>query len=106
MGTSALAAADAVRGMALKQLLRVHGVREIFVSRERRIPVAEFLCVVMSLVVSALAPVMALWTGAALFGIPHVLSGIRHLGVRRKVHLVSKVMMVAGSVLGASLFFG
>ena len=96
-----LAAADGCRRSAFRLMLRLPGAREIFVSRERRIPVAEALCVAMATFTSLFFPVLSLWVGASLLGLPHVLSGIRHVSVRRSLHPLTKACIAVSIAVGA-----
>jgi hypothetical protein len=82
-------------------MLRLPGARGILVSRERRIPVAEGLCVAMATFTSLFFPVLSLWVGASLLGLPHVLSGIRHVGLRRSLHPMTKACIGASIAVGA-----
>lgn len=99
-------AADALRRGLLRRVLRVPGVRGVFVSPERRIPLAFGGAVAASLLLAVLHPVGLLLWGVALFGIPHVLSGVRHLALRRRLHPLSRVLCLTAVVLGAGLLFG
>jgi hypothetical protein len=82
-------------------MLRVPGARDIFVCRERRIPVAEALCVAMATFTSLFFPVVSLWVGASLLGLPHVLSGIRHVAVQRSLHPLTKACTAVSIAVGA-----
>lgn len=99
--TAILAVADGYRRSAFRLMLRVPGARDIFVSRERRIPVAEALCVAMATFTSLFFPVLSLWVGASLLGVPHVLSGIRHVAIRRSLHPLTKACIAVSIAVGA-----
>jgi hypothetical protein len=63
--------------------------------------VAEALCVAIATFTSLGFPVLSLWVGAALLGLPHVLSGIRHVAIRRSLHPLTKACIAASVILGA-----
>src|SRR4051794_5453512 len=98
--------ADVLRRELLRRVLRVPGVRGIFVCPERRIPWLSGGVVAASLLLAVLHPVGLLLWGVTLFGIPHVLSGVRHLALRRQLHPLSRVLCLSVVMLGVGLLFG
>ncbi len=100
---SSIALADGVRRLALKQTLKIPLAREVFVRPERRIPIVQLFCLITSLALSVVHPVLVLSLGASLLGVPHVVSGIRHIALRRSLHRLSLAMAVLGIGLGAVL---
>ncbi len=101
-----IAALDAVRRDALRVLFRARPLRAVFVDPRLRVPVGASLGLVVSFVVALCAPLFALWLGAALFGVPHVVSGVRHVAVRRKVERATLVLTVAAAGVGIAQLAG
>jgi hypothetical protein len=98
--SAVIAAADGWRRLALRLVLRGPGIRAIFIRPERRVPVAEALCVATAAATSVASPVVSLWLGASVLGLPHILSGIRHVAVRRSLHPLTRVCVLASVILG------
>ena len=106
MPVAAITIADDIRRSALKQLLKIPHARAAFISPSKRIPIAQIGCVTMAFLAAALQPILALSLGAALFGVPHVVSGARHLAVRRALHPLCRAMAVVTAGLGLLLLLG
>lgn len=94
--------ADRWRRGTLRTALRIPTVRRIFVRPELRIPIAAALTVVGSAAVSLASPALTLLLGAALFGVPHILSGLRHTALRRRVHPLTLGWVGVALVLGVA----
>jgi len=55
---------------------------------------------------AVLQPVLALSLGASLFGVPHLVSGARHIAVRRALHPLCRAMAFVTAGLGLLLLLG
>jgi hypothetical protein len=104
---------DGVRRPLLRAVVRVEPARRLFVVREERVLAGALVAVALSFAMAAWQPLIALWLGAALFGVPHVVAGVRQVAVRERlraptlaliaVALVVGVVELAGSVADAAL---
>ncbi len=101
-----ITALDAARRDALRIVLRARPIRAVFVDPRLRVPVGASLGLAVSFVAAVFAPLFALWLGAALFGVPHVVSGVRHVAVRRKVERATIVLTVAAAGVGVAQLAG
>jgi hypothetical protein len=101
-----LAVLDDVRGALLRTLMRVRPLRRVFVDPALRIPVAGVIAVAIAFVLAAWQPLVSLWLGAALFGVPHVLAGVRHVGVREGVTPLTRVACLGALVVGVAQLAG
>jgi hypothetical protein len=106
MPVAAITIADDIRRSTLKRLLRIPLARSAFISPSKRIPIAQFGCVTMAFLAAVLQPILALSVGASLFGAPHLVSGARHLAIRRSLHPLSRAMAVVTAGLGLLLLLG
>lgn len=75
---------DAARSSVLRALGRPG--RQFLVDRERRVALYGSLCVATALLLTTRAPFLLLALGPVLFGIPHLVSDVRYLVVRRGLH--------------------
>jgi hypothetical protein len=99
-------AADRLRGMVLRRAFTVRGLRRIFVDRGRRLGVLQVVAVLSALVLALRAPLVSLWLGAAVFGVPHLLAGVRAVAVRRRASPVALGCAALGLGVGAAQIAG
>lgn len=90
MTSFAVDSADALRRSTLRWTLRIPGVRAIFVNPVKRIAVAQVIAAMTSLFFALWQPTWSLALGAAIFGVPHVLAGLRHTTITRELSLASR----------------
>src|SRR5436190_5612921 len=57
-------------------------------------------CVATSAVIALRAPLISLWLGVAVLGVPHVVSGLRHLAVRRRLSRATWCLIGAAALAG------
>jgi hypothetical protein len=91
---------DGARRPMVRALVRVEPARRLFVVRERRVLAGALVAVATSFAVAAWQPLIALWLGAALFGVPHVVSGIRQVAVREPLARATRVLVALAVVVG------
>lgn len=103
---SALAFADLARRESLRQVVRIGALQRLFVHRDRRIAISFLLSLSVATGFGLVAPLYSLWLGAALLGVPHVLSGLRHLARDVTVRPLTKGCALAGIALGAAQLAG
>jgi hypothetical protein len=77
--------ADFMRREVLRTVLRVRPLRPVFTSFRHRVAVASVLAALSAAAFALFFPLVSLWLGAAVLGVPHVLSGLRHTVLRRGV---------------------
>jgi hypothetical protein len=97
---SAVLALDSARRHTLGLILRVRPLRAVFVAPRLRVPAAALFGLAMSMVVSLRAPLIALWLGAAIFGVPHVVAGVRHVAIKRSVTRTTRALVVIAGAVG------
>ena len=91
---------DGVRRPLLRAAVRVEPARRIFVVRESRVLAGALVAVATSFAVAAWQPLVALWLGAALFGVPHVVSGIRYVAVRERPAAATRALIALAIGVG------
>src|SRR4051812_47448102 len=79
------AIADRVRAGLLRRACAFRPARLIFVDRRRRLIALQVGAVLSAALLSLRAPLVSLWIGAALFGVPHVVAGFRAVALRRRL---------------------
>lgn len=89
---------DGVRRPLLRAVVRVEPARRIFVARQARVLAGALLAVATSFAVAAWQPLVALWFGAALFGVPHLVAGMRFARVRARA---TRALVALAVVVGA-----
>lgn len=101
-----IALADAARRHVLRAVCSVPAARRVFVRPELRIPAAQLGSAALAFGVAVVNPLAALWLGAALLGVPHVVSGVRHLLIRRAAYPVTLATAALGLLLGVASTLG
>jgi hypothetical protein len=86
--------------------MRARPLRRLFVDPGLRIPVAGVVAVAVAFALAAWQPLVSLWLGAALFGVPHVLSGVRHVAVRDGATPLTRVACLGALVVGVAQLAG
>jgi hypothetical protein len=102
----AVTVADRVRGAVLRRACTLRGLRPIFVDRGRRLAATEIVAVLSAALLALRAPLVSLWLGAAVFGVPHLLAGVRAVVVRRRSSRVALACAVLGMGVGAAQIAG
>jgi hypothetical protein len=102
----ALGAADQLRAAVLRRVCRVRVLRPVLADRRRRVMVGQACAVLSAAVLALRAPLISLWLGAALFGVPHVLAGVRAVAVRRRASRFTLGCAAAGAVVGVAQLAG
>jgi hypothetical protein len=104
--TALIGTLDDVRRSLLARLLRVPSLRAIFVAPALRIPAASLASVAFALVAALAAPLISLWLGAALLGVPHVVAGVRYVAVRRRLRPLTAACTAIAIAIGAAQIAG
>src|SRR5690349_12864490 len=97
---------DATRRVLLRLVMRFNSLRCIFIRPDLRIPIAATASVLVSAVISLVAPATVLLAGAAVLGLPHVLAGLRHVGIRRTMSPPALVFSGLAFAAGLSSLMG
>ncbi len=96
---------DALRARLLRSFAPL--ARSLVVARERRVALAASLLLLSAYISASTIPLWALALGPLLWGIPHILSDIRYLVVRKGLHKRRLVLAIlAIGVLAAALGAG
>jgi hypothetical protein len=101
-----ISAADWLRAILLRRACAFRGLRRIFVDRGRRLGAMQVVMVLSALWLALRAPLVSLWLGAAVFGVPHLLAGVRAVAVRRRSSPVALACAVLGLGVGAAQIAG
>jgi hypothetical protein len=104
--TAAIGAADRARATALRVLCAVRPLRSLAVDRRRRLVAMQVGMVLFAAGLALRFPLISLWLGAALFGVPHVVAGLRAVTLRRRATRVTLVCAALGGLVGVSQLFG
>jgi hypothetical protein len=91
---------DGARRPLLRGLLRLDAARWLFVDRRRRVVAGSLVAVALAFVMAAWQPLAALWLGAALFGVPHVVAGVRFALVRQRLAWPTRALVVVALAVG------
>ncbi|HEX9104310.1 MAG TPA: hypothetical protein VF997_19000 [Polyangia bacterium] len=97
---AAAALLDGARRPRLRAVVRGEPARRIFVDRRARVVAGSLVAVATSFAAAVWQPLVALWLGAALFGVPHVVSGLRHVAVRERPSAPAGVLIALAVVVG------
>jgi hypothetical protein len=103
---SAVRAADHARARLLRALCVVRPLRALAVDRRRRLVAMQVGMVVFAAGLALRFPLISLWLGAALFGVPHVVAGVRAVMLRRRATRVTLACAALGGLVGASQLLG
>ena len=102
----ALDAADRARAAFLRAMCAVRPLRALAVDRGRRLVAMEVGMVLFAAAVALRFPLISLWLGAALFGVPHVVAGLRAVTLRRRATRLTLACAVLGGLVGVSQLLG
>ena len=80
-----IALADRARTSSYRVAMRVAPLRVVFLDRQRRLTALCGVSLSLATLLALREPVASLFFGAALLGVPHLIAGARHVGVRRKL---------------------
>jgi hypothetical protein len=101
-----ISVADRLRGTVLRWACASRGLRRIFVDRGRRVAAMEAVAVLSALGLALRAPLVSLWLGAAVFGVPHLIAGVRAVAVRRRASPVALGCAALGIGVGVAQIAG
>jgi len=96
---------DAVRSRLLRAL--APSFRTLIVAREPRVALVASLVLLSAFAVACSLPIAVLAVGPLIWGIPHILSDVRYLVVRPRLHKRPWVLaVIGGTTIAGSLGFG
>jgi hypothetical protein len=98
--------ADRARALLLRAMCSIRPLRGLAVDRSRRLVAAQIGMVLFAAGLSLRLPLVSLWLGAALFGVPHVVAGFRAVAVHRRVTRVTLAAAAIGAVVGVTQLMG
>ena len=101
-----ISVADRLRGTVLRWACASRGLRRIFVDRGRRLAAMQAVAVLSALGLALRAPLVSLWLGAAVFGVPHLVAGVRAVAVRRRASPVALGCAALGMGVGVAQIAG
>jgi hypothetical protein len=103
---AALDAADRARATLLRAICTVRPLRVFVVDSRRRLAAMQVGMVLFAGGLALRLPLISLWLGAALFGAPHVVAGLRAVTVRRRATGVTLACAGLGGLVGVSQLLG
>src|SRR5690349_10174573 len=89
---------DRARALLFKSALEVRVLRDVLLTKRRRIPALLALHASVALALSVLAPTLLLIAGPLLLGVPHLLSDVRYLVLRPALSSGIKRVLLGGSL--------
>jgi hypothetical protein len=101
-----IAAADHVRAVLLRALCSIRPLRVLAVDRGRRLVAMQVGMVLCAAVLALRFPLVSLWLGAALFGVPHIVAGLRAVTLRRRATRMTLVCAALGGAVGVAQLLG
>jgi len=102
----ALTAADGARAALLRNVCRFRGLRPLLVDPRRRLIALQLGALLAASLLALRLPLVSLWLGAALFGVPHVIAGVRAVAIRRRVSRVTLSAAALGGLVGIAQLAG
>jgi hypothetical protein len=103
---AAVGAADRARATMLRALCAVRPLRAFAVDRRRRLMAMQVGMVLFAAGLALRFPLISLWLGAALFGVPHVVAGFRAVTLHRRATRVTLACAALGGLVGVSQLLG
>lgn len=98
--------ADLARSESYRLVMRVAPLRTVLLHRQRRLTLLAAGAFVVSTVLALREPIFSLFFGAAVLGVPHLVAGIRHQAVRRRLSLVTRACAIASLAIALVLVSG
>jgi len=109
MSAGVLGLADGARAAVLRTACAIPAARPWIlrlVDIRQRALWQGLACVAAAAALALRFPFVSLWLGVALFGIPHVISGVRHLAVRRRLAVTTWAAVGGAMALGVAQLLG
>jgi hypothetical protein len=106
LAVSVVGAADRARARLLRALCAVRPLRTLAVDRRSRLVAMQVGMVLFAAGLALRFPLISLWLGAALFGVPHVVAGLRAVTLRRRATRVTLACAALGGLVGVSQLLG
>jgi hypothetical protein len=97
----ALSPLDAARGAVLRSVAGIQPLREVIANRNIRVPIGLTVHALIAFVIALLVPSLSLVVAPIVLGVPHVVSDIRYLVLRRNL---PRSWLWAIAVFGGALF--
>ena len=94
---------DRARALLFKSALEVRVLRDVLLTKRRRIPALLALHATIALILAVLAPTVLLIAGPLLLGVPHLLSDLRYLVLRPALSPVVRRVLLGGCAAMISL---
>jgi len=87
---------DAVRSRLLRALAPVPALRHVIVAREPRVALAASLLLLSAFAAACALPIAVIAVGPLLWGVPHIVSDVRYLVARPRLHRRPWILVVIG----------
>ena len=91
---------DGARRPLLRAVVRVAPLKRLFVDRRARVLTGALVADATSFAVAAWQPLVALWLGAALLGVPHVVAGVRQVALRDRLQPLTRGLCAVALAVG------
>jgi hypothetical protein len=101
-----IALADRARAATYRVAMRSEPLRAVLLHRQHRLELLALGSLVVSAVLALRQPVVSLFLGAAVLGVPHLLSGLRHTVLQRRLSPVTIGCAFAAVWIGIALVLG
>lgn len=93
---------DDARRALYRLTLRRPALRGWLLNRHRRLLLLSSVSALVAFLLALRFPLVSLWFGAAVLGVPHIVGGVRHTVVARRVSLGA--LLCAGAIFSVSVF--
>jgi len=103
---TSVAAPDRARRAVLRGFCALPVLRPILVEQQGRLLAMQLAALAVALLGALRFPLIALWLGAALFGVPHVVAGLRAVTITRRTSRVALAMAAAALGVGVAQLAG
>ena len=101
-----IALADAARSSTFRLAMRVGPLRVVLLDRQHRLTALSTGSFLLAAALSLREPLFSLFVGAAVLGVPHLIAGVRHQAVRRRLSPVTRACALASLGVGLVLVSG
>lgn len=101
-----IALADRARNSSYRAAMRVAPLRVVLLDRQRRLTALSAVSLIIATALALREPIASLFFGAALLGVPHLISGARHVGVRRKLSALTRWCAGGAFAVGLAVVCG
>ncbi|MDP1826050.1 MAG: hypothetical protein Q8L48_22485 [Archangium sp.] len=98
--------ADVARTESYRLVMRVAPLRALLLHRQHRLTLLAAGSFVVSTALALREPIFSLFFGAAVLGVPHLIAGVRHQAVKRRLSRVTRACAIGSLAVALLLVSG